>query len=115
MITTLYTKRCFSAAHRLPGYAGPCERLHGHTWKVEITVEGDVNPNTGMVMDFKELKGIIDQFDHTELNIHPELPNPTAENLAELILTNVFDSEPGLLSVRVRVWESENSYAEVSG
>ena len=59
----------FEAAHRISNYPGSCSEIHGHTYKLEVTVSGEINPETDMVMDFKNLKEIIQKtvivhFDH---------------------------------------------------
>src|SRR5512137_3151354 len=72
----------FDAAHSLPGYQGKCAQLHGHTYEVEIVVEGEVGED-GFVMDFYQLKkiiaGALQDLDHSLLN--DILPNPTAETI----------------------------------
>jgi 6-pyruvoyltetrahydropterin/6-carboxytetrahydropterin synthase len=76
------------AAHRLPNLPADhkCSRLHGHSFRVEIHIEGDVDPELGWVMDFADLKQafhpLYDQLDHHYLNEVPGLENPTSENLA---------------------------------
>lgn len=81
----------FSSAHRLENYRGKCENLHGHNWKVEITVESDSLDETGLAMDFKDLKAragvIIEELDHTNLSELPHFrkQNPTTENIARFI------------------------------
>ena len=76
------------AAHRLTGVPAnhKCARLHGHSFRVEIHVSGDVDPHTGWVMDFAEIKSIFApiyaQLDHNYLNDLPGLDNPTSERLA---------------------------------
>lgn len=105
----LYLKRKFDAAHFLPSHPGKCKNLHGHTWLVEVWAEGEVDPETGMVVDFGDMKTVIDFLDHTALNaVLPEefLP-PTAENLVKYFLEYITEA------YRVRVWESDNSYAEM--
>ena len=59
----------FEAAHRISNYPGSCSEIHGHTYKLEVTVSGEINPETDMVMDFKDLKEILQKtvvayFDH---------------------------------------------------
>jgi len=106
----LYVKRTFSAAHFLPDYEGDCKNMHGHEFKVNLKLEGDVNPETGMLADFKQVKNIIDELDHCCLNdVLPEayLP-PTAENLARYFLHKV------PYCINATVWESENCAAQVS-
>ena len=101
----LYYKGTFDAAHFLPNYDGDCSRMHGHTWKVEIWLEGCVNSQNGMVLDFRYMQRVLDDYDHALLNeiVSP----PTAENIA----TRLKRELP--LAYRIRVWESDHSYAEV--
>ena len=76
------------AAHRLPNVpAGhKCARLHGHSWRIEVAIEGPVGDDTGWVMDYADLKAafqpIHDRIDHHYLNEIPGLENPTSERLA---------------------------------
>lgn len=79
-VTKIFT---FDAAHKLTDYYGKCERLHGHTYKLEVTLEGDVQSN-GMVIDFVVLKRVvkkhvIDKVDHQYLN--DVIENPSAERV----------------------------------
>jgi 6-pyruvoyltetrahydropterin/6-carboxytetrahydropterin synthase len=107
----------FEAAHKLgAGYKGPCARLHGHSYVVEVEVEGRVNEQ-GMVVDFKLLKrligGWIDRnWDHREIEL---TPNPTAEVMAcELAAITRVELAMALkvYLVAVRVWETPDAYAE---
>ncbi len=81
----------FEAAHRLPNVpAGhKCARLHGHSFRIEIICEGPIDPQTGWLIDFADIKKgfdpILDQLDHHYLNEVEGLENPTAENLARWI------------------------------
>ena len=81
----------FEAAHRLPHVpeGHKCARLHGHSFRVEVRVQGDIDPETGMVIDFAEIKTAFaplnDQLDHYFLNEIDGLENPTSENLARWI------------------------------
>lgn len=113
----------FDSAHSLPYHKGQCNKLHGHTYKLEIKVEGiikgDGGPENGMVMDFKtfdrEIKFIIiDKFDHELLNNFFE--NPTAENMVDWISNTLKGLEhyhqQKIKLIMVRLWETENSYAE---
>ena len=76
------------AAHRLPNVptGHKCARLHGHSWRIEVAIEGPVGNDTGWVMDYAELKAafqpIHDRIDHNYLNEIPGLENPTSERLA---------------------------------
>jgi 6-pyruvoyltetrahydropterin/6-carboxytetrahydropterin synthase len=78
----------FEAAHRLPFVpeGHKCARLHGHSFRVRLRVRGDVDPATGMVLDFAEIKAafapLYDLLDHHFLNEVDGLDNPTSENLA---------------------------------
>ena len=103
------TEVTISVAHQLPNYKGNCHNLHGHSVKVEIIAVGPVNKKTGMVVDFKELKEIVNKFDHSFLN--DALENPTAENITTYLLKQ-FKKKYPKLHFTVRVWESGTSYAE---
>lgn len=90
----------FDAAHFLTKYHGKCERLHGHTYKLEITLEGPVQEN-GMVLDFALLKRVVktqvlDKFDHHCIN--DVLENPSAENMAVWIWNQLADLQTLLQS-----------------
>lgn len=103
----------FDAAHHLLDYAGPCANMHGHTYKLQVTVEGEVSPETGMIMDFNDLKSIVKdvviaQFDHKCLNDVLDY-NPTAENMVMDIISNLQAS--CINAVKVRLWETPTSYA----
>ena len=105
----------FSAAHRLLEYNGSCERLHGHTWKIELEIEGSKLDNLGLLIDFREvkkyLKKITDELDHTFLNEHPYFTklNPTAEHLSKFIYDKI--KKDIMLLKSVSVWESDNTLA----
>jgi 6-pyruvoyltetrahydropterin/6-carboxytetrahydropterin synthase len=94
----------FAAAHRLPRYEGPCFRLHGHNYKFFVAVEGDVDPKTGMIADFGDIKRTVQEHvlarvDHRDLN--DVLENPTAENIARWIWESLHGRLPGLAEVRL--------------
>ena len=105
----------FSAAHNLRNYNGKCERLHGHTWKVEVCLEAPKINDEGFLCDFRVVKGsmkeMLDRFDHAYINeISPfDKINPTAENLAYTIYEELKKQFPQLKEVSV--WESEDARA----
>lgn len=100
----------FEAAHRLPNVAPDhkCARLHGHSFRVEIFVGGEVGPETGWIVDFAEIKAAFgplhDALDHRYLNEVDGLANPTSENIARWIWTRLYPALPGLS--QVRLWET---------
>ena len=105
----LYKDFTFEAAHRLPNVpeGHKCARLHGHSFRVRVTVRGPVGERTGWVMDFAELKAafrpLMDRLDHHYLNDVPGLENPTSEHLARWVWRELAPSLPGLLAaVEVR-------------
>ena len=100
------TEETISVAHHLPNYHGKCHNLHGHNLKVEVWCEGEVDKKTGMVVDFVEIKKIINELDHKNLNNFIE--NPTSENLVKYFMKKIPKC------VKVRVWENNKSYAEAS-
>ncbi len=108
----------FSAAHRLRDYQGDCETLHGHNWKVAVTVESSgLNP-VGLGIDFRELKQktaiILAQLDHTCLNEHPyfQTVNPSSEHIAQFLFHELKKeiNTPQVRLKKVAVWESENAW-----
>lgn len=108
----------FAAAHRLVGYEGLCENLHGHNWRVDVTVSSPSLNDLGMVMDFKDLKALVaellEEFDHKYLNDIPPFDaiNPTTENLSRVIAERLQADLPGPVRVKsIRVWESPRASA----
>jgi 6-pyruvoyltetrahydropterin/6-carboxytetrahydropterin synthase len=107
--------RTFSAAHQLRLYDGSLEPLHGHNWRVEVTVSSKNLDAIGVVMDFHELQRLLDEIIRPMHNRHlNELAtfaklNPTTENVALLIGTSLH-LPAGVSLDRVEVWETpENS------
>jgi len=105
----------FSGAHRLRGYKGKCESVHGHNWRVEACVYAKALDSSGMVMDFKELKKMLGRIlvslDHKDLNKIPYFRklNPTSENIARFIHSRL--SRGVKKSLKVSVWETSTSSA----
>ncbi len=135
MEITVVKEFTFDAAHYLPNHPGKCKNLHGHTYKLQIGVKGEIDPKTGMVVDFGRLKELVDsiiveKLDHHHLNslldlTGPDLQNfpnlnPTAEQMVRwvvLILNSYFLKEwEGLVALNfVRLYETPTSYAEWRG
>ncbi len=108
----------FSAGHQLKCYRGKCERVHGHNFRVEVTVEGFKLNRAGLAMDFKDLKrrlaDILAELDHQMLNRLPPFKkaNPSSENLAAHIYRDFAAALPkSLRMVEVWVWESDSAGA----
>lgn len=105
----------FEAAHILPHHPGKCSRLHGHSYRLEVVVEGPLQqegPSTGMVMDFGDLKAVvrrsvIEVLDHSDLNAL--MPNPTAEEMVTWIWQRLQPELPNLR--RLVLWETTTAYA----
>lgn len=97
----------FEAAHHLPevGAAHKCSRMHGHLFRVEVAVEGDIDPVYGWVMDFADLaaaaRQVIAELDHRTLNALPGLDNPTSENLARYLFDRLSARVPEVSAVTV--------------
>ncbi len=91
----IFIKTHFAGAHHLRDYPGDCEHPHGHNWKVEVTVRAMQLDELGMGIDFKilkkEVKKIIDQLDHHDLNDLPAFrdKNPSSEHIAKFIYDNL--------------------------
>lgn len=103
----IFKEFTFEAAHRLPNVPADhkCARLHGHSFRVRITIAGDVDPVLGWVLDFAEVKRAIrpvhDALDHRYLNEIAGLENPTSEVLARWIWRALASHLP-LSAVEVR-------------
>jgi 6-pyruvoyltetrahydropterin/6-carboxytetrahydropterin synthase len=117
----LTVRASFAAAHRLREYEGNCERLHGHNWRVEVTVESGVLDDRGMAIDFRTIKSalneLLSRFDHLYLNDIPPFDalNPSSENLARHLFEEMGKQLPATVRVaRVAVWESDDARAEYS-
>lgn len=113
----------FAAAHALKNFEGPCESLHGHNWKVEVTVVGQDLDEAGMVVDFGQLKKMtnqaLDELDHSYLNELEAFKDqsPSSENIARHLFDRLSRdlNGPGLKVVRVTAWESETSRVSYLG
>ncbi|MBN2429602.1 MAG: 6-carboxytetrahydropterin synthase QueD [Deltaproteobacteria bacterium] len=114
---TIHTS--FAAAHNLLHYQGDCENLHGHNWKVEVTVKAEALDKSGLGIDFKilkkETKSLLGTLDHKYLNELPPFKDisPSSENIARILYEGL---EKNLASYQVdiesvRVWESDNACA----
>ena len=113
MRTRVTRSFCFEAAHQLPWHSGKCRRLHGHNYRLEVTVEGPVGEN-GVVMDFDDLSAVVhrelvDRYDHRYLN--ELIDNPTAEVVAHEAWKRL--EAVGLPVVRLRLWETPESSVEI--
>jgi 6-pyruvoyltetrahydropterin/6-carboxytetrahydropterin synthase len=115
-ITQAFT---FEAAHRLPHVPEKhrCRRMHGHSYRVELRLEGPVDPVTGFVIDFFDVEAafqpLLAVLDKACLNEVPGLENPTAENIAVWIWRGAKPSLPQL--GRVTVYETPDCWAEYEG
>lgn len=104
----IFKEFTFEAAHHLPNVPDghKCARLHGHSYRVEIRVGGEVGEESGWVFDFADLsaafKPLRAQLDHYYLNEVPGLENPTSEVLAKWIWDRMLPVLPGLMEVVVR-------------
>lgn len=129
---SVYRKEHFNAAHRLYNPAwddatnftvfGKCANpnYHGHNYELVIKVTGEVNKNTGYVMDLKELSDLVkehvlDGFDHKNLNIDVEYFRnliPTAENICIVIYNIIRAKIDKAFDVQVRLYETERNFVE---
>jgi len=118
----------FEASHRLVNYKGPCEKWHGHSYKMEVAVEGVPNPDDGLTVDFKALKDVVNEViiqhvDHANLNnVMPRVfslqGNTTCENMIVAFwwaldheISERFD---GVKLASIKLWETEHSHAELT-
>lgn len=131
MRSSLYKEVFFEATHRLIHYPGKCFRLHGHQWRVEVWIEGSIQEETQIIIDFNCIKEIVNRFDH-QVILNEDDPmigcirqfhevvttpgDPTSEILAEL-MAGMINEEAGRSGLdarvkKIRVWESTSCYAE---
>lgn len=123
----------FDCAHMLSNYEGKCANLHGHTYHGTVILEGDINPDTGMLLDYNTIKDVVDVFDHAiifgatgERNpAETELYNwacrykmrkvelvhgkSTAETLARDIV-DMFITIPAVRAVQIKLSETDGSW-----
>ena len=135
MRVTVCRKAHFNAAHRLyvkswnekknKSVFGKCsnEYYHGHNYELIVNVTGNVDPETGMVMDLKDLKDLIkaeveDAFDHKNLNIQvPEFADliPSAENIAIVIYNKLFPHLDNEKTLEIILYETPRNFVKYSG
>ena len=107
----------FAAGHALRNYKGKCENVHGHNFKVRVIIEGERLDDTGMLVDFIDVKtamrAVIERLDHQFLNEIPPFieKNPSAENIAEYFhgeMSAALKGAPVPIRIReVTVWETD--------
>lgn len=125
----------FNAAHRLfrPDWSdeknhevfGKCNNpnFHGHNYTLEVWIDGDIDPETGYVIDLKVVKDLVkkeieERFDHRNLNLDcPEFQNliPTAENISVVCYNLLRDKIDSKFKLTIRLWETENNIVEYNG
>ncbi len=115
----------FEAAHQLPNHRGKCARLHGHSYLLEVSVRGPIQPargqsDDGMVIDLEQIKELVNEIliarvDHYNLNDLLSLPS-TAENIIHWMWDELEHQAPefGTLLWRMRLWETASGYVEIS-
>ena len=109
----------FAAGHALRGYKGKCENVHGHNYKVQVTVAGEQLNSAGLLMDFVDLraaiKALVERLDHRFLNDLPPFDqlNPSAENLAKYFWEEIDPRAraQGLRVDAVTIWETDTTSA----
>jgi len=109
----------FSAAHQLRGYRGKCENMHGHNWKVQVSVMAENLNDIDIAIDFHDLKRmareVVAPLDHAYLNdLFPFTEkNPSSENMAKWIFDNMKKkiTEESVRVSAVTVWESDTASA----
>jgi 6-pyruvoyltetrahydropterin/6-carboxytetrahydropterin synthase len=124
--------------HRLPNHDGACRNVHGHSYKMQVEVEGSVNPDSGMIMDFGEISAIVKplvaELDHAFLcqdtdtevldllermdmkRVLIDVPS-TVENICKLFIDRLrplFEDIQQVETFTVRIWETASSEAEMS-
>jgi 6-pyruvoyltetrahydropterin/6-carboxytetrahydropterin synthase len=109
----------FAAAHNLRNFRGKCESLHGHNWKVEVVIRCRDLDESGVVLDFAEIKAaareVLTELDHRYLNEVPFFTthNPSSENIARYLFQRLSErlNDNRVMVTRVSAWESEDACA----
>ena len=110
MKITLKKEFTFEAAHKLPHHDGKCQRLHGHSWKMRVVVEGTLlqmnGPKQGMLTDYAELSAIVKPvvekyLDHHYLNETLKMESPTSEMIASWLFHLLKPAIPMLAAVEI--------------
>jgi len=98
----------FEAAHRLPMVPAEhkCHRLHGHSFAIDVSVEGELDERMGWLVDYADITSVVEpmllqELDHRNLNDVPGLENPTSERLSEWLWRRLAPHLPGLASITV--------------
>jgi 6-pyruvoyltetrahydropterin/6-carboxytetrahydropterin synthase len=113
-------EQTFAAGHALRNYRGKCENVHGHNYRVRVTVQGDRLDATGLLVDFLDvnrlISGAVEYLDHRFINDLPPFDqlNPSAENIAKYFYEKVsggLKSEVAARVSEVQVWETDVSSA----
>jgi 6-pyruvoyltetrahydropterin/6-carboxytetrahydropterin synthase len=105
----------FAAGHALRNYRGKCENVHGHNYRVQVTVEGEELNSIGLLVDFADIKkvvrAIVGRLDHQFLNdLAPfDAINPSAENMARYFYDEITSglAAPGPRIREVKIWETD--------
>lgn len=116
----LHFERTIDSSHQIPNHPGKCARLHGHTYRFQVWVSGPVDEETGMVVDFYDLKQAIDAWDHRHLNDEVDFL-PTAELLAAemrrrmlaLVGERLGSERAPQVGIVLRLWETPSGFAQV--
>ncbi len=110
MSQQIVVKQNFSAAHFLENYNGKCEKMHGHTFRLEVYLEVDQLDKSGISIDFIEIKSFLSSIlpDHHLLNEKFDF-SPSAENLARHLFFEIAKNYPSV--AKVVIWESEDAGA----
>ena len=102
----LVVEKTFAGAHNLRGYDGDCEKLHGHNWRVEVTLKAEKLNEIGMVIDFKIVKRKLEEMSEFKQ------VNPTTENVSKEIYNSLSAQlPPEIFVAKVKTWESEKCAA----
>lgn len=112
----------FAAAHQLRIFGGKCEKLHGHNWRIEVSLAGDKLNDGGLLIDFREVKeatdGILEELDHSFLNELPQFEgqSPSSENIAAYVFEKLSSklNNKRIRVTKVTAWESDSAGASYS-
>ena len=128
--TTIYKEVFFDASHRLLHYEGKCRNLHGHRWRVEVWLAGEIDERTGILVDFNAIREVVERFDH-QVILNRDDPMVSCLERFQPVVKTTGDPSSEVLAgeirrllqeeclrggrarvTRIRVWESDTCCAE---
>ena len=105
----LSKERVVEASHHIPNHKGKCKNLHGHSYRIAVSLSGIHDTKNGIFVDYKDITELIDKWDHSYLNDFFKFPS--AENMARYLAIKILRMNRNIIEVTVSIYETETSCA----